>query len=176
MSKRYTKAELLEVIDKSRKNLDQTINALSEEELSRPNPPDGWSVKDHVAHLAAWMSGTAALLRGDKRTTAMGLSDDVMPEKLSTDEVNKHLYEQSKNQPWAQVHATLESAHQALLKVLAPLTDDDLYKPIDQFRPGQPVKDGSKPIMNWIEGDSFAHFDEHVGWIKEQIAAAKKSR
>ena len=46
------KAELLEQVRPHRAELEQTVSALSEAELITPGL-DGWSVKDHMTHLAA---------------------------------------------------------------------------------------------------------------------------
>ena len=38
---------------------------------------DGWTVKDHVAHVAAWENSLLALLEGHDRSSAMGVSETV---------------------------------------------------------------------------------------------------
>ena len=60
------KAELLQAIERSWASLDDLVAGLREPELTR-HGPDGWSVKDHLAHLAAWNLALVALLEGRDR-------------------------------------------------------------------------------------------------------------
>ncbi len=47
------KADLLARIHRERSALKQTISRLSEREMITPGP-EGWSAKDHLAHIVAW--------------------------------------------------------------------------------------------------------------------------
>src|SRR5712691_10769769 len=47
------KDELLQHYRRTREGLMSAINGLSDEQMSEPSL-DGWSVKDHLAHLALW--------------------------------------------------------------------------------------------------------------------------
>ena len=46
-------AELLERVASSRAELERLVEAVPATDLDRPFG-DGWSVKQHVAHIAAW--------------------------------------------------------------------------------------------------------------------------
>src|SRR5712691_7549528 len=47
------KDELLQHYRRTREGLMSAINGLSDEQMSEPSL-DGWSIKDHLAHLALW--------------------------------------------------------------------------------------------------------------------------
>src|SRR5687768_10007018 len=66
------KAELLDQLSNGRKHLQELVDSLSDEQIMFQGA-DGWSVKDHLAHLAMWEVGMAALLRRQPRWEAMGL-------------------------------------------------------------------------------------------------------
>src|SRR5688572_25512497 len=72
-----TKAELIDQLANGRKHLEELIASLSEDQLMRYGS-DGWSVKDHLAHLAMWEVGMAALLRKQPRWEAMGLDREAV--------------------------------------------------------------------------------------------------
>jgi hypothetical protein len=49
-----TKPYMMEEMAKSRRELEALVESLSDEQLTRPGKDGGWSVKDHLAHLAMW--------------------------------------------------------------------------------------------------------------------------
>jgi len=80
------KAELLERIQRSRSALEGTLSALSEDQL-RQAGPSGWSIKDHLAHLATWELGIVELLRHRPRFAAMQIEEAISQGK-SEEEIN----------------------------------------------------------------------------------------
>jgi uncharacterized damage-inducible protein DinB len=67
------KAELLTLIEQSRQTLEEALNRLSEAQLTELKDAQGWSVKDHLTHLAAWERGMVDLLEYRARYEGMGL-------------------------------------------------------------------------------------------------------
>lgn len=67
------KAELMERIERARGLLVETIGRLSPATLVAPGLFDGWSVKDHLSHVATWERSLAALLQGRPRYAAMNV-------------------------------------------------------------------------------------------------------
>jgi len=165
------KADALERIERARAALDQTIAALSEAQLVAPGPHEGWSVKDHLAHLATWEAGLAALLRKQHRYAAMGVDDVDEETALSSDAdaLNAIIYARTKNRSLADVRGALRDAQQLLLEALAALSEDDLRKTYSHYQPDEPGEDSGEPILGWIAGNSYDHYAEHQRWIEELI-------
>src|SRR5437588_10496967 len=86
------KAVLLQSIERSWASLDQLTEGLTEAQLARPGPA-GWSVKDHIAHLAAWNLSLVALLEGRDRDAALGVWD--VPSEVHP--VNEVLHRRHRN-------------------------------------------------------------------------------
>jgi len=165
------KAEALARIDRARAALDQTIGAVSEAQLVAPGPYQGWSVKDHLAHLATWEAGLAALLRKQHRYAAMGL-DDVDEETVlssDADALNAIIYARTKNRSLADVRGALRDAQKQLLEALATVSNEDLRKTYSHYQPDEPGEDSGAPILEWIAGNSYDHYAEHQRWIEELI-------
>jgi uncharacterized protein (TIGR03083 family) len=160
------KAELLERIEQARAALDQTIAHLSDAQLVAPGPYEGWSVKDHLAHLAAWEQGIAALLQRRPRYAAMGVDAPTNP-TAGTDGINAVIYQRDKDRPLAEVLADFRQAQQALLAALAPLSDADLLKTYSHYQPDEPGKDSGAPILKWVASNTYEHYAEHVAWLVE---------
>ena len=155
--------ELLERIERSRSELEGTLSSLSEEQMTKPGP-SGWSIKDHLAHLAVWELGIAALLSRRPRFAAMQVEEAVAQGK-SEEEINDLIYRRHAGLTVAEARQVFEGAHRQLLEALQALGDEDLFKPYSAYLPegSDPRQD---PVINWIVGNTFGHFDEHHGYIQ----------
>jgi hypothetical protein len=166
------KVELLERIERARAALDETTGARSEAQLVAPGPFEGWSVKDHLAHLAAWEAGLAALLRKEHRYAAMGVADVDEETALSSDAdaLNAIIHARTKDRSLADVRGALRDAQKRLLESLAALSDEDLRRTYSHYQTEEPGEDSGAPILRWIAGNSYDHYAEHQRWIEELLA------
>ncbi|MCZ7571367.1 MAG: ClbS/DfsB family four-helix bundle protein [Ardenticatenaceae bacterium] len=164
-----TKADLVARIIGARRALDQVIGSLGESELEASGPDDGWSVKDHLAHLAAWEEGIAALLQRRPRWEAMGLDLETV---LANDEagINAMIERRNKARSLQAVLSAFGQAQHDLLDALEPLTDADLFKGYSHYQPDEPGRDNGAPIIGWIIGNTYAHYEEHQRYIEALIA------
>ena len=161
-----TKAELMARIDGARAAIEEAIAGADPERLTAPGD-DGWSVKDHLAHLAAWHHSFLALLEGRPRHTAMGV-DKVTYETVGEDGINAFLHERDKDRPLDEVLAAFRGTHEQTLAALEPLTDLDLLRPYSHFQPDEPPFNPA-PIVGWIEGNTHEHDEEHLGYIRRLL-------
>src|SRR5262249_57929067 len=83
-----TTEELLARIADGWAALNQRIASLTPAQLTAPGPDGGWSVKDHLAHLATWEGMLIALLEGKPIHTAFGISRAQYDALESTDALN----------------------------------------------------------------------------------------
>ena len=158
------KAELMERIQLARGRLLETIDQLSDEQLIAPGPPDGWSVKDHLSHVAIWERSLEALLQGRPRYAAMNVDEQTY--LRSEDALNALIFQHNKGRSLAEALAGFEQAHNDLLGVLAGLTDADLLKTYSHYQPDEPGRDSGAPIVGWIAGNSYEHYAEHQAWVE----------
>lgn len=168
---RWTKAALLERIQRAYDALEDTLRPLSEAQLSRPGP-SGWAVKDHLNHLTAWELGMVEHLQHRSRFAIMQVEDAVSQGK-SEDEINEVIYQRSASLSAREALDRFRAAYRQLLAVFDTLSDDDLYQPYNSFLPGEGKFPGSRredPVINWVEGNTYQHFEEHNQWIKELLA------
>jgi hypothetical protein len=159
---RYTKAEVLEKINASYQALEAAIDNLTEEQLDRTDEA-GWKVKDHLAHIAAWELGVAEHLAGGDRFGAMQIEH---PRGRPVDEVNDEVYRNNAHLTYQAALEKMRAAHRRFLQVFEGLSDDDLYRPYRSFLP-EGERGPSDPVMNWIEGDTYAHYEEHIEWLEK---------
>ena len=76
----------VESVEKGWRELSALVESLGAGGLERKG--DGrWAVKDHLAHIAAWELSLLALLDGDDRRKAMGVSEAA----ADTDAINEEV-------------------------------------------------------------------------------------
>ena len=161
-----TKAELLERIAHGRATLEELIGKLTDEQLTTPGK-DGCSIHDHLVHLAAWESGIAALLRHEPRWQAMGVQDLVRRDDF--DSINAKIRELHQRRTLQETRNYFDQTHLDLLAALNALSDADLLKPYAHYQPDEPRDDNANPILNWIIGNTFGHYEEHIEWISAWV-------
>ena len=120
------------------------IDGLSDEQLSDPSL-DGWSVKDHLAHMALWddvrASEIARISAGHDSVWRMAEGEDDIYNALS--------YELRRSMTAVQVRWEVETSRQKVLDVIATATPRGL--------------DGS---LYGEAGLRSSHAAAHAGWIK----------
>jgi hypothetical protein len=159
-----TKAELLTEIDRGWRELQAFVGYLSDEQLTQPTDAAGWTVADHLLHLADWEAGMTAILRGEDRPQAMGVdraqwdSDDYdgMNEVMRQRHLDIHESRTS-------ILAYLDQAHSEMLAALANVSDADLQK---RYGDWQPLDQSDNPLMGSFMGNTYLHYEEHIPWMR----------
>jgi hypothetical protein len=159
----------LYVLNDARSALQRVIEGRSERELTELRDAAGWSVKDHLYHLAAWERGIVHLLQKQPRHEGMGIDEQAYRE-LDVDAMNAVIFEQSRSLPLVEALQAFRSSHQEMLDLLATLTWDDLQQPYSHYAPGDTVEQGDQPVLYWVFGNTAGHFDMHQPWIEAILA------
>jgi hypothetical protein len=145
--------------------LQTVLDSFSEEQMTERTDAGGWTVKDHLAHLATWERGIIALLRRQPRYEAMGL-DAATVQNNDEGELNRKLRAQFVNASLSEVRENLRDAHDGLAALVDSLEPDDLLKTYSAYQPGEPGEDTGEPVLRWVVGNSSGHYLEHLPWIK----------
>jgi len=161
MTDTMSKAELLAQIQQGWDELHDYLDTLSEAQLTTPSDAAGWTVKDHVMHLAVWEDGTNALLRGESRREQMDV-DEATWLSQEYDKINDVIYQQHKQKSLMDVRQTFAAVHERLLDKLNEMTDEDIQRPHKFY---QPSSSSERPIIAWISGSTFEHYAEHMPWL-----------
>jgi hypothetical protein len=159
------KAEILARMAESRRELQSALDRAGPELLQRPASWGEWTLKDLIAHISFWH--TIATDRLQKFMTGRAEeiqffqdSTESFHSKSEIDEVNENVYRANKDRPLAEMLEQLDITYQAL-RTAAKQIPARVY-PEDQ----QPSS-----VRDWIAGNSFAHYEEHIADIERAIAA-----
>jgi hypothetical protein len=148
-----TVEEIVESLDATRERLLTVLEPLPDEALEYPGTIGPWSVKDVLAHLAAWESelvtGLLHLQQGKKPThllAAMG----------QRDEYNAKRYEENKDRNLDRVFADFQDVRMQLESWIEEFSDRALNNP-NQYK----ALNG-QPLWQVIKNSSFGHEAEHI--------------
>jgi hypothetical protein len=164
--------QTLAMVVESRAAVEAVIAGRTAEELTRPGA-DGWSAKDHLAHLAAWQRSLEALLAGASRAAAIGMGQDAY-QRSDTDGLNEHIFAAHHDEPLEAVLTELRAAYQAVVVHLERMTTDDLYRPYRHYQPHESDPTDPRndtPVLEWIAGNTWDHEPEHLEMIRAVLAA-----
>jgi hypothetical protein len=131
--------------------------------LTEPLLPAGWSVKDLIAHVAAYEKWTAAQITAanDSRTpTNVELYgvEELSPdsEQWDLDRQNAAIYAHYRDMPLPDVRAIAAQAVADLVAAVEGVAGDDVS------RPNAEAWLGDTTLLALIPGQSYAHYEQHA--------------
>jgi DinB family protein len=158
-----TKADLLRRIRAGRAAFDAALAAIPPEIVERPVLDDGGSVKDLVAHVAAYEQWTAAQIAAaneGRQPTDLELYgvDDVPddPEGWDLDRQNAAIRARHAGLSFPEALAFAERSFDRLLTALSTTPDDDLT------RPGAQSWTGREAVIDLVPGQTYEHYADHL--------------
>jgi hypothetical protein len=161
---RKSTAELMALVTQRWSELEKLVSDFSAGLRERPGS-SGWTLKDHLAHVAAWEKSLLALLHGEDRAGAVGVSRAEY-EKLDTDGVNERIYRQHRDELFEDVIADYHATHRRVIETLNGMDDAALALPYSHYQPNDPPHNPS-PVAGWIDGNTWEHYEEHIGWLRK---------
>ena len=157
------KSDLLASLETSRQNLLAAFNGLSDDELTQPGATGDWSVKDVLAHIAAWEAELVTLLvrevKQGKKPKIVGISD------ARVEELNHEWYIENKDRPLDRVLADFHGVRKQLIRQVSEwdakdLGDTQRYK----WRAGKSLADY---IADYANGHDQEHIEALRDWRKQ---------
>ncbi len=155
-------SELLADIDCEWSSLMDVVDPLTLEQMTRPDA-GCWSPKDNLAHLTEWMK----ILLGyhmDKRPSSevVGVAPEVTRD-WDMDVINKVLFERNRLRSSGDVLEELKHVYADVVARLKAIPFDELLKPRYADDPEK------QPLLNWVLGNTTAHFAEHRVNIEKSL-------
>jgi uncharacterized damage-inducible protein DinB len=136
-----TTQTLLAEISTARQKLMTVCQSLPVTALEIPRLSNAWSVKDVLAHLAAWEEWAT-------RSLALAVQDDSpLLESIDVDAINETIYQERLDWSWAEVEVAFDAAHKDLVEVIAKL---------------EPTRLKSEAVRQAIWENTVEHYAEHL--------------
>jgi hypothetical protein len=152
---------VVEPVDRGWAELNALVDSLGPTGLMKTGS-DGWAVKDHLVHIAAWEHSLVALLEGRDRRAAMGVPETAE----DTDAINAAVWSLHRGKTPEEALAYFRETHALLMALLSGMTDADLQRPYNDFQPNDPRDpDDNRPVRDWVAGNTYEHYAEHIEWI-----------
>ena len=163
---------VLEPIERGWRLLTDLVDSLGRRGLAIEGA-NGWTVQDHLFHISAWELSLVALLEGTDRASEMGA-----PGLDETDEINAAVWAANRGRTADQAVDESRAVHTRLLAALGKLSDADLHLSYNHYQPQDPMASpaGDRPVVDWVAGNTWEHYAEHIGWINQLIKESSAAR
>ena len=126
------KAELLQRLQEKRLDFDNLIATVPAITAEEPNLPNDWSVKDLLAHVAAyerWMAGNIQAVNEGRPPTDAELYDEGQVldsgDPYDLDTLNASIYEHFHGKSWPEIRAFAGDAYARLIEAISNAPDAD---------------------------------------------------
>lgn len=158
------RVELLNNIRAGRDLITAAIARFPKDQLAEQALPNGWSVKDLLAHLGWWEMRVAdiygALSRGGTPRVVIA-SDEV-------DKVNARVIEEYRQRPLDEVNAFETQAYRLIITIAETAPDTDL------FNGHRFAWTAGQAFYNWIVWNTYEHYEEHLPLIERRLAELER--
>ncbi|MCC7207749.1 MAG: ClbS/DfsB family four-helix bundle protein [Anaerolineae bacterium] len=160
------KTSMMDAMHRRWDALNALLDSLTDEEMTGPTDSHGWTVCDHLTHIAAWERSASQMLRGKPRYDGLGIPASLW-RAGDEDDINDAIQKANAGLTPAAARAMLNQAHAELLALLEPLSDEELSRPQSAFLPAEAGGGGAQPAYAYIVGNSLGHYHEHLPWIRK---------
>lgn len=145
------------------------LSNLPEQLITSSRLPNGWSIKDLMAHLMAWQKVTLARLeaaqRNDKPTLPEWLAGESPESEEQIHRFNDRILRTYRAQPWSSVHQDWRAGFGKMLKLAEGMPSRDLMEP------GRFPWLNEYPLIAVLHGIYEHHHVDHLGsllaWIDD---------
>lgn len=156
------KTELLQRLQEKRVDFDNLIATVPAITAEEPNLPNDWSVKDLLAHVAAyerWMAGNIQAVNEGRAPTNDELYDD--GEELNSgdpfdlDTLNASIYEHFHGRSWPEIRAFAGDSYVRLTEAITNAPEEDFYR--EGLHPW--LDNGS--LLTRLPELTYGHYTDH---------------
>ncbi len=166
MNPTLDKPKLLDLLRAEYAFLERTLTLVPAERRAEPGVEGDWSVKDIVAHLAAWQCRLLGWFAQARRGETPSIpAPGYTPEMI--DALNARTAAEDRERPWDDILAEFRESYQRCLALAESLSEAELFAPTG-FR-GLIEASPWKPIAD----NTYAHYIEHVEPIRAWLNALR---
>ncbi len=162
------KRELLRAIEEGWTGLNDALDRLTPTQWTTVRDSEGWTVVDHVIHLARWERSVVHFLSGRPRHTGLGI-DETLYLRGPADAINVAIRHRTSGATPSAAREEWRVVHRELLALLAALPEADLARRYRYFLPDEPGEGDGPAAHVVISGNTAGHYAEHRAWIRTLV-------
>lgn len=126
MSKPISKYEIIEAAQKERAALEELLNGLTPEQMTRSKNTDDWSAKDVLAHLIEWEQMVITWYEtGAKGKVPAAPSEEYNWGQLP--QLNHAIYLKHRDRSLADIQKDFKSSHKKMMKTIHTIPEKELF-------------------------------------------------
>lgn len=164
MTRPTNKTELLERMETEMRRLHETVTSMAMDDRLAPAACDDWSVKDLLAHLAAWHE----MFLGWEAAGSAGEMPDMPAPGYSWSEtpaLNQEIWEETRDDAFTDVAKRFHSSYDAVRAVIESYDDENL------FTKKRFAWTGSTSVGSYAISATSSHYE----WARKLVTKYKKS-
>jgi uncharacterized damage-inducible protein DinB len=123
-----TRDEVLANIRKARAELEASFAGLSEEQMTGPVTAGGWSIKDHLAHIAEYQRRALAVIAGRHQADGFGIDRERFEQFEDVHAVNEYLFQRNRDRALSDVIEDFRETHRLVEATVIQMTDADMRR------------------------------------------------
>ena len=151
--------QLVEAIRAGRARLETQLAQVKAGRMEEPALPNGWSVKDLLAHLGFWEQRIVDCYHA----LVNGQTPDPHSAGMSVDELNARAHTELHDRTLDDLRGFESEAYLSLLSIAKEAQEDELFDP-SRFEWTQ-----GKPFFEMIADNTYGHYAEHepdlLAWL-----------
>jgi uncharacterized damage-inducible protein DinB len=120
--------DVLANVRTARAELEASFAGLSEQQLTGPVTDGGWSIKDHLAHIAEWQRRGLAILDGKHPADGFGIDRETFDQLQDVHAINELLFRRHRDRPLSEVIEDFRGTYERVESTLQAMDDNDLRR------------------------------------------------
>jgi hypothetical protein len=155
---------VLSKIKASYSRLYDFVEGLEGAAITKSLEQDDWTIKDILAHIAAWEDVLSRFhIQAQPFDQVVGM-ESANYRDTEEDEVNERFYQRYRDWSGEQVVSFARATHEHLIEILEALPEGALSDPPAHYGGEAPQQN---PLINYIAGNTYKHYEEHLRMIQE---------
>jgi uncharacterized damage-inducible protein DinB len=120
--------EVLANIREARAELEASFAGLSEAQMTEPVTEGGWSIKDHLAHIAEYQRRALAVIADQHQADGFGIDRDTFEQFEDVHAVNEFLFQRNRDRTLSDVIEDFRETHRLVEATVTQMPDADMHR------------------------------------------------
>jgi hypothetical protein len=153
--------EVLEDVHAARAEIEAIIEQVSPEQMTQVTDDGGWSIKDHLIHIAEWQTRGIGVIEGVASWESLNIDEDTY-QSNDIDSINDIIFNRNQNLDLRDVLVAFRKSQERVIMTLEQMNEDDLERSSPDH-----IRDQYPRLIDLIEANFAGHDRDHVEDIRQ---------